>query len=104
MCETLEVCPKAEFVTVACAYGRCGHAFQKRATDKRKRFCSTKCRVYASRASKHERRNAWTKERFKFKSFTFDGRFSGPNNPVGPLALFRLHDAGRPSPRLPEGK
>lgn len=85
----LLVCPDNDSVTVACAYPRCGRPFSKRASDKRKKFCSGKCRVYASRLPNLHRRNAWNEMRWKYKGFSFDGRFTGsPNKLAGPLALF----------------
>jgi len=85
---TLSVCPASEVVTVTCAYARCGRAFAKRINDKRKKFCSTKCRVYASRAPGLARRNRWTDARFRDRGLEFDGRYVGSIRNMGPLALF----------------
>jgi hypothetical protein len=86
----MDVCLNSGLVTVTCAYERCHKPFQKRATNSRKVFCCTKCRVYASRAPRLARRNRWTAARRKYKTMEFDGRVCGPINRVGPLALFEV--------------
>jgi hypothetical protein len=85
---TLPVCSDNEVVTVACAYPRCGRSFEKRATDKRKKFCCTKCRVYASRLPQQAKRERWDKERNLYRVMEFDGRIVGPMKNVGPLSSF----------------
>lgn len=55
----LEVCLEGELVTVNCAYERCHKPFQKRATNKRKMFCCTNCRVNASREPQRAKHWRW---------------------------------------------
>jgi hypothetical protein len=40
------------------------------------------------RQERHARREAWATAKRKYKTMTFDGRESGPANPVGPLSGF----------------
>ena len=85
--DTLQVCPAGEVVTLfegRCEF--CGTTFQP--TNRRQRFCKSKCRVDAHREPQRARRRRWTAARFRDKLLEFDGRYVGPTRNVGLLADF----------------
>jgi|ERR1700722_11023544 hypothetical protein len=85
----LPVCPESDLVTIIqISCGHCNQLFAKSATNKKKRFCSTSCRVNASRLPHRDKRRRWDEARNFYKTQDFDGRRIGPIKNVGPLASF----------------
>jgi hypothetical protein len=93
LANALDVCPENEIVTLLfCAF--CKQQFQP--TNKRQRFCTSKCRVDAHREPHRAKRRRWTAARRFYRVMEFDGRITGSLKNVGPLASFE----GRSKPCL----
>lgn len=81
----------ANLVKTPCAF--CKEPFAKPTTNTKKRFCSTLCRVNASREPQRAKHRRWDAARNTHRHMEFDGRITGALKKVGALANFETGGA-----------